>query len=89
MMRKAIPPKLMGQLMPLVRSIGALFVAPKITIIVRAPDDANVTGDFIWSNDDPRKIADVLKAHMHANAKQFADGEPGSYYPVQHNLPPR
>ena len=88
-MRKAIPPELLDKLMPLVRSIGALFVAPRITIIVRAPEDANVTGDFIWSNDQPQKVADVLKSHMMANAKQFADGQPGSYYPVQHNLPPR
>lgn len=90
-MTKQIPPEIADRLQLLLKATAALFKASKITIIVRAPEDGNTEGDLVLTNDNPSKAMMVLRGHMVAEARRFADegalsGKPGAEFPYYRNL---
>ena len=69
----AIPPEVEARLKPALTAIAKLFRAPRITIIVRAPEVGNVKGDLVLGNDDLGKVAEALKALVVGEAVLFAN----------------
>lgn len=53
--------------------IARIFKAPRITLIVRGPDDGNAKGDLVLTNDNPLFVERALKAQVLARAKILAD----------------
>ena len=64
-----IPPEVQEDLQRHLTAIAKLFVAPRITLIVRGPEVGNVKGDLILGNDDPVHVAAALRARMVDEAK--------------------
>lgn len=90
-MTQQIPVEIADRLKLLLDAITKLFKASRITIIVRTPEDANSTGDLVFSNDQPHKAIEALRTHMVAQAQKFADegaksGTPGAEWPKHRNL---
>jgi hypothetical protein len=87
-----IPPEIAERLQTLLKPIAALFNAPRITIIVRSPEEGNAVGDLVLSNDNPSAVVATLRAHMVAEAQRFAaEGarsgvDPGAEFPHRRNL---
>ena len=69
-------------LKPHLAAIARIFKAPRITIIVRAPEGANVVGDLVFGNDDPTLALAALRARMIAEAELFRD-DPDLYMKLQ------
>lgn len=67
-----IPKDVQDRLKPLLASIARLFRAPRITLIVRAPDVGNVKGDMVIGNDDPTSVIGALRARMVDEAEIYA-----------------
>ena len=63
-------------LKPHLAAIARIFKAPRITVIVRAPEGANVVGDLVLSNDNPTLVIAALRARMVAEAEIDVD-QPG------------
>ena len=90
-MTRQIPTEVAERLKLLLEAIARLFKASRITIIVRSPEDANATGDLVFSNDNPTQAIAALRAHMVAEAERFAaegarSGSPGAEWPKHKNL---
>ena len=90
-MTKPIPPEVAEQLKAYLKPIAWMFRTSKISIIVRGAEGGNAEGDLVFSNDHPAKLLAVLKTHMEAEARRFADegaesGQPGSEWPKFRNL---
>ena len=64
-------------LKPHLAAIARIFKAPRITVIVRAPEGANVVGDLVLSNDNPTLVIAALRARMVAEAEIDVD-QPGT-----------
>lgn len=45
-------------------AIAKAFKAPRITLIVRGPEDGNVKGDLVLTNDNPVFVERVFRAQM-------------------------
>jgi hypothetical protein len=45
-------------------AIAKAFKAPRITIVVRGPEDGNVKGDLVLTNDNPVFVERVFRAQM-------------------------
>jgi hypothetical protein len=71
-MTKPIPQDIRNKLAPLMGAIGKLFATPLVTVIIRAPHVANVTGDLVLSSDNPTEVLAVVKHHMVAEAQRLA-----------------
>lgn len=69
-----IPPAIQEQLQRLLGGIARMFKSPKITLIVRAPHDAqgNSTGDLVLTNDNPLFAERALKTLVIGRAKILA-----------------
>jgi hypothetical protein len=68
-----IPKEVQDALRPHLAAIARIFKAPRITLIVRAPEGANVKGDLVLGNDDPSLALAALRARMVAEAELFRD----------------
>lgn len=60
----AIPPEIEARLKAHIAGIARLFKAPRITLIVRAPEGANVKGDLILTADNLTLVMQSLRAMM-------------------------
>ena len=67
-----IPKEIEERLRPHLAAIARLFKAPRITLIVRAPEIGNVTGDLVLSNDNPTRAIAALRSRMVAEAEIYA-----------------
>ncbi len=59
-----IPPSVQQRLQAHLVEIAKIFQAPRITLIVRSPDVANVKGDLVLGNDDPIYVSRALRARI-------------------------
>lgn len=50
-------------------AIAKAFKAPRITLIVRGPEEGNVKGDIVLTNDNPVYVERVFRAQMIERAK--------------------
>ena len=85
-MTKQIPLEVADRLKELLKPIAQLFNAAKITIVIRSPDQGNVVGDLVLTNDNPTKVLETLRTHMVEEAKRFAaegarSGTEGAQFP--------
>ena len=64
-----IPSSIQERLQAHLIEIARIFKAPRVTLIVRSPDVANVKGDLILGNDDPHFVSQALRARMVAEAQ--------------------
>lgn len=67
-----IPPEMEAYLQIHLAAIARAFKAPRITLIVRGPEDGNVKGDLVIGNDNPVFVGRVLNAQMISRAKILA-----------------
>ncbi len=65
----AIPDHVQRVLQQHLIEIAQLFKAPRITIIVRGPDDGNAKGDLVLGNDLPLYVERALRARMIEESK--------------------
>ena len=69
----AIPKDIEDRLRGHLTAIARLFKAPRITMIVRSPEEGNARGDLILGNDDPYLVACALKARVIDEAFLWAE----------------
>lgn len=55
--------------------IAKIFKAPRITLIVRGPEEGNASGDLILGNDEPMYVSRALRARIIAESK-ILEGTP-------------
>jgi hypothetical protein len=67
-----IPPSIQERLKAHLAAIAAIFKAPRITLIVRGPEEGNAKGDLILGNDDPIYVSRALRARIVAESKILA-----------------
>ncbi len=67
-----IPASVQERLQAHLVAIARIFKAPRITIIVRSPEEGNAKGDLILGNDDPLYVSRALRARMIAESKILA-----------------
>jgi hypothetical protein len=67
-----IPPHIQRLLQQKLIEIAKIFVAPRITLIVRGPEVGNVKGDLVLGNDNPLYVERVLKARVVTQAEILA-----------------
>ncbi len=70
-----IPASVQQRLQAHLTAIAAIFKAPRITIIVRGPEEGNAKGDLILGNDDPIYVSRALRARIIAESK-ILEGTP-------------
>lgn len=68
----SIPPEVQAALKPHLAAIAGLFLAPRITLIVRGLDGGNAGGDCVIGNDNPALALGALRARMVAEAEILA-----------------
>jgi hypothetical protein len=86
-----IPPEKKARLMELIKQIGMEFISPRITLIVRSPEEGNTVGTLVLSSDNPTAALEALRQHAVEEAERFAregrrSGEPGAEFPIRRNL---
>ena len=90
-MTRELPTDQADRLKALLKPIAEMFMASRITIVVRTPEGANSAGSLVLGNDNPTEALKVLRAHMVSEAERFAaegaaSGQPGAEWPKHKNL---
>ena len=70
-----IPDSVQEKLKAHLGAIAGIFKAPRITLIVRGPEEGNARGDLILGNDDPVYVSKALRARIIAESK-ILEGTP-------------